>query len=286
MNGELATREEREQLDLVRAIDTPSAATATAFSNQGVDVQVATAHKYPRSVSQFFREARDLVVATPDVAASCIYSLKRGNKTIQGPSVRLAELAAYAWGNLRVSATIVGDDGRFIVAQAICFDLQKNLAVGTEVRRRVTDRNGRRYDDDMVGVTSQAALAIARRNAILAIIPRTYIDQLERAARKVAVGEAKDFAAEKRRALDFLRAEGVAEKDVWRVLEIAGEADMTSEHLATLRGFVTAVRDHETTYQEIFAAKPEPGDPGKVIVDVLRGVQSKPTPPDEPGSNG
>ena len=44
-----------------------------------------------------------------EVAGSCFYKLSRGGKTIEGPSVRLAEIVASAWGNLKFGARIIDE---------------------------------------------------------------------------------------------------------------------------------------------------------------------------------
>lgn len=54
-----------------------------------------------------------------------------------------------------------------MTAQGVFHDLERNVAITYEVRRRIVDKNGRRYKPDMIGVTANAACSIALRNAIL-----------------------------------------------------------------------------------------------------------------------
>jgi hypothetical protein len=70
-------------------------------NNQELDIQINTAKAYPRSVKSFLEEAKMLATANQETAASCFYSLPRKDKNgkqvqITGPSIRLAEIAAYA----------------------------------------------------------------------------------------------------------------------------------------------------------------------------------------------
>jgi hypothetical protein len=92
---------EREESagELVRAENVQ----AIAQLNQSEIVcQLDAAHKYPRKRSAFMREAIEISTATKEIAESCMYALPRGGKTIAGPSVRLAEIMASAYGNLHV----------------------------------------------------------------------------------------------------------------------------------------------------------------------------------------
>ena len=62
-----------------------------------IDQQIATAHRFPRSVKRFRDEAMAMVTLNESVAGQCIYALPRDGKTIEGPSARFAEVIASAW---------------------------------------------------------------------------------------------------------------------------------------------------------------------------------------------
>lgn len=153
--------------------------TIGAIERAQVDMQITTARKFPRELSKV--KARMLSFATLDeeTAASCFYTLparKGGNdKPIQGPSVRMAEIALASYQHVKAGSRIVGDDGKFITAQAVVHDLENNVAVSIEVRRRVTTKEGRRFGDDMIAVTGNAACSIALRNAVFRVVPRALI---------------------------------------------------------------------------------------------------------------
>jgi hypothetical protein len=271
--------------DVVSSVASP----IESFNRAGIDVQIATAHRYPRSVAQFLQESEDLVTANRAVAASCTYALPRGGKSITGPSVRLAEILASTWGNLRVSAMITGDDGRFVVAQCIALDLQKNVGISVEARRRVTDRNGRRFDDDMIAVASNAAISIALRNGIFRVIPRTYVDIIHDLAKQVAAGSLE--------ALESTRASWIAalvgpgkiptERELYAALGVGGREDVGTDEIVTMQGWQTAIRDKMTTYEEIYAPKPEPA---KAVAEVKGATKSERLAAKldvpEPGSDG
>lgn len=223
------------------------------FNAAGIDIQIATAHRYPRSVAKFLRESEDLVSANKHVAASCTYALPRGGKTITGPSVRLAEMLMSTWGNIRVSSMVTGDDGKFVTAQAIALDLQANVGISIEARRRVTDKHGRRYDDDMLAVASNAAISIALRNAVFRVIPRTYVDIIHDAAKAVAGGQLEDMDSTRAAWVAFFANKGVAERDLFRALGVVGQQDIGTDQIITLQGWQQSLKDNLITLEEIFA---------------------------------
>src|SRR4051812_13432120 len=106
-----------------------------------VDLQVATAKRYPRSITAFMRRAQEMATLTPEIAASCIYALPRKEngkqKNIEGPSARLAEICASAWGNLRAEGKVLGHDEEFVTARGTAWDVESNVAIAYEVKRRI-----------------------------------------------------------------------------------------------------------------------------------------------------
>ena len=101
----------------------------SALNRSEIDQQVATAKQYPRDLQAVLNQIQTYATMDSDTAAECFYVLRRnagnGNQqTIEGLSVRMAEIIAGAWGNLRVATRIIGNDGKTITAQAVCHDLE------------------------------------------------------------------------------------------------------------------------------------------------------------------
>jgi hypothetical protein len=156
-----------------------------------MDMQIRTAHNYRRSVKTFLQETFEMACLDEETAEACFYSLPKRDKDgkpIEGPSIRLAEICASAWSNFKYGSRIVDQGAEYITAQGFAYDVQRNVMVTVEVMRRITGRDGRRYNADMIMVTSNAASSIARRNAVFSVIPRAYVDQVYRKAKAVAVG--------------------------------------------------------------------------------------------------
>ncbi len=241
--------------------------TVALLNKSEIDMQVATAHKYPRSIKRFRDETLQMVTLNEIVAESCIYALPRGGKTIEGPSARFAEVIASAWGNCRAGARVVSDQGDFITAQGVFHDLERNVAITFEVQRRITDSKGKRYQADMIGVTGNAASSIALRNAILKGVPKAFWDDMYQAARKVVMGDVKTLANRRAEAIKAFIAFGVNRQQIIDKLEVAGVEDIGLEHLVILRGLLTAIREGDTTAEQAFSVS---------VKDVQKTVQPYP----------
>lgn len=229
--------------------------TVALLNRSEIDMQVSTAHKFPRSIKRFRQEALQMVTLNESVAESCIYALPRGNKTIEGPSARFAEVVASAWGNCRAGARVVSDAGDFITAQGVFHDLERNVAITYEVQRRITDSKGKRYNADMIGVTGNAASSIALRNAILKGVPKAFWDDMYQAARATVMGDFQTLANRRAEAMKAFVALGVKPDQVFAKLGVTGVEDIGLEHLVTLRGLITAIKEGDTTPEQAFATE-------------------------------
>lgn len=262
-----------------RQLATLDASDSTvALLNRGeIDQQIATAHKYPRSIKEFRSEVATLSTLNEDIAGECSYALTRDGKLIVGPSARFAEIVVHSWGNCRSGARIVDDRGDSIVAQGAFLDLQKNVAITYEVQRRIVDKKGRRYSPDMVGVTANAACAIALRNAVLKGVPKAFWSDLWEQARRCAVGDVTTLANRRAKAISALANFGV---DVARILARLGRPsmdDVTVDDLGILLGAFTALREGDTTPEEAFPfpQKPEQQQDGEAKAGGVAGMKEK-----------
>lgn len=226
--------------------DTNGYGAIAALNRAEIDIQISTAKAYPRSIARFTKRSMELACLNPEIAESCFYSLKRGGKPIEGPSVRLAEIAASCYGNLAIEARIIGEDRRFVTAQACAYDLENNIRIRVEKRRRITDKAGNTYNDDMIAVTANAAASIAFRDAVLRIIPQAFIQPIYEEARQAAIGKAETLAGRRAKALQHFAKMGVDEPRLLAALAdqgVRGVEDITGEILLQLKGMAQAIRD-------------------------------------------
>ncbi|MEL7111404.1 MAG: hypothetical protein AAGK93_00520 [Pseudomonadota bacterium] len=238
-------------------IETPDSATLATLQSAEIDQQIATARRFPRSIKAFRDQAQELATLDEQTAAECMYSLPRGGKKITGPSVRLAEIVASCWGNCRYAARIVEEQKDFVVAQGVFHDLEKNSFVSFEVKRRIVDKNGRRFNADMIGVTGNAASSIALRNAVFKGVPKALWNQIYNQAVRTAIGDETTLATRRANALLWFEKAGANREDIFATLEVADESEITLDHLAWLTGVRTAVKDGDMPIERAFV-EPEP----------------------------
>lgn len=237
---------------------------AVSIAMAEVDQQITTAHAYPRSVDLAVKNILTLATLDEESAKECVYALPRGNKPIKGPSIRLAEIIQACWGNNRTGTRVVHVDRieKYIEAEGVFHDLETNAATTSRVRRRIVDSRGRLYNDDMIIVTGNAAASIAKRNAILAGVPKAVWRKAYGEVERVIVGDVTTMAEKREDAMKAFAAFGVTPERIFAVLEIGGLADINLEHYTTLIGMHQALRSGEATVEEMFPiAKPKAEQP-------------------------
>lgn len=253
-------------------VGTPVGMSLDVQTRGEIDMQIATAKRYPRSVKKFIDDVMTMATLTDETAAACFYNKPQGGEMITGPSARLAEMVASCWGNLAVDGRPVADDGRFVTSRGIAWDLQNNVRFSFETKRRVTNRQGVRYSDDMVMTTSNAATSIAMRNAIFKAVPRAFWGPVEERCREIARGKAETLVNTRSRMLKHFATLGVSADRVFARLEVRGLEDVTLEHVELLRGLATAIKEGDTTIDEAFplpAPAAPPIDQSKSTLDRL-----------------
>jgi hypothetical protein len=228
--------------------------TALDFgAGQDLEVQITTARRFPRSIKSFVDRALQMATLDEETSKACFYALPRDGKTIAGPSARLAEICAAAYQHLRVGAKVIREDEKWVYSVGAAWDVENNVAITFEVRRRITDRNQRRYNDDMIGVTGNAASSIALRNAVFKIIPSAFWRPIYEQCRKVAVGDAKSLAGRRAKMLEhFQKTMAVDPARIFAAIGVKGVEDITLEQLEILIGYATAIREGDSTVDEIF----------------------------------
>jgi hypothetical protein len=226
-----------------------------------VDIQIATARKFGRELSRVRKTMETYATLDEETASSCFYTLparKGGDgKALQGPSIRLAEIALASYQHVRAATRIISDDGSFIVAQAVVHDLYNNVSVTRETRRRITNKSGQRYSDDMIANTANAACSIALRNATFTVVPRALITPVYEAARKLAVGDAKSLTQKRAQVVERFVQMGVRKELIPQAVGCSSVEDIDLAKLETLIGYGTSIKDGTATVEEIFSPKPD-----------------------------
>lgn len=253
-----------------------------AINRAEIDIQISTAKQYPRDINATLNKIETYATMDKETAEECFYVLRREDKQgneniIEGLSVRMAEIIAGAWGNLRVQSRIIGNDGRQITAQAICHDLETNFAVSKEVKRSILTKKGYTFSEDMQVVTGNAACSIAFRNAVLAVIPKAVTKKVINRVKLVSLGQAIDLETSRKNCLTNLAKAGVSEKMVLFYLGKNSVADIDQEAIFVLRGTWNAIKEGTTSAQECFI-KPYMDHQTQVAADLAAEASAEPAP--------
>lgn len=247
-----------------------------------IDMQISTAKAYPRNVKRSMENAVAIVTIDQDTAKTCTYSVPRGGRAITGPSVHLAKILAQVWGNLRIEAKVVNIEAKTVTSEAVCFDLENNIAIKTQVKRSIMGRHGR-FNDDMITVTGNAANSIALRNAVLSVIPRGVVDNVYNAAMEKITGDVSNknlLTAKRKQVFDALKdSYSVSDKEILAAVGKAALSHITADDIVVLIGIGQAIKDGDTTVDESF--KPEKKKAEKVA-DKKEEIKKKQDPENKP----
>jgi hypothetical protein len=242
---------ERQDVDQI----SPSALAILNQSEHAAMVQTANYGNNRRKLVEFDSKLRSYANHSQPIALSMFYSLPRAGKQIIGPSVRFAEIVAPCWKNCAVASRAIGDSASTVTAQGIFIDYEANLRNSIEVPRRITDKDGKRYGDDMIVTTINAAMSVARRNAVLkggvpqALWTPAYLD-----AQLTAVGKAMSHSQRVAEAMEYLQKLGVTEWQILNSVGVPSPKELETEHLVTLRVLVSEVKRGDKTIEEVFGS--------------------------------
>lgn len=223
-----------------------------------IDSQIATAKQFPRSLATFIKQAKDMVSVDEETAESCIYRRpvgKEGNQVVyaEGESIRMAEMVAACYGNLRVSAVITEMTPRYIKAVGFAHDLEKNYAAKSEVVESTVTKQGVPYSERMRMVVAKATLKKAMRDAIFSVVPKSLFKSVTNLAREIAFGKTQ-MPLDKRREglMQWIAKIGIDQDRLFAALGIKGVEEIGIEQLEILTGLKTAIKDGDCSVEEAF----------------------------------
>lgn len=165
--------------DLLPAAPKPGGAMA-ARTVAEIQAQVFMAKQFPRDENQ--ARARILrACQRPGLAGKAIYTYPKGGQRVSGPSIRLAEAMAQAWGNLDFNTVILEQRENESVCLSYCWDVETNTRASRSfiVPHKIATKSGEKVLTDPREIYELAANQGARRlrACILSIIPGDIVDE-------------------------------------------------------------------------------------------------------------
>jgi hypothetical protein len=263
----------------IQIIESTGVDVFEAQERAAIDIQIATAKKYPRDLMRVKNNSIAIVSMDMETAQSCRYAKPVAGGKISGPSVHLARIICQQYGNIRVQQRIKQITRTEIVAEAVAFDLETNYAVSVEARRNIIGKNGSRFADSVVETNAMATLAIAERNAILKVVPKALTDTVYKAAFNFANGDLSDeqkILTARKKMLDFFAEKYEAkEADILRLLGLRSIGQIKSDQIADLRAFAQSLKDGEVTATELFGKNKIEETPQALKVETPKPTEGK-----------
>jgi hypothetical protein len=236
-----------------------------------VEARFTIALRNPRDVdavrARMLRECQ-----RPSFAEVAIYHKPVG-EGIEGPSIRFAEAAIQAMGNLSIETPTIYDDAEKRIVRVTVADMETNVTHSKDVtiqktverssikdgdlvlRQRTNSRGRPVYvrlaSDDEILNTENALVSKALRTTGLRLVPGWLIDECMVAVRSTrAQTNAADPDAARRKLFDAFGSVGVPVEQIKAWLGHDGTT-LQPKELDELRGIYTAIREGDTTWREV-----------------------------------
>lgn len=238
-------------------------ATAVAQVREAQEVQamVFMAKQFPRDVTLAINRIIS-ACKNPALADVAIYKYTKGGSKVEGPSIRLAEAMAQAWGNIDTGTRVLRSDEKSSELESFCWDLETNYRVRktfTVSHIRHTNKGDYLLTDPREIYETQANNASRRQRAcILAVIPSDVADAAVKQCRKTQEDALKGGG---KKAIEDTLADMVKAFEGYGVTEAMLEAYLghnlksaNATDVVNLRSVYRSLRDGMGTVEEHFSA--------------------------------
>ena len=221
-----------------------------------IQAQVFMAKQFPRDENQ----ARARILRScqrPGLAAKAIYTYPKGGQRVTGPSIRLAEAIAQAWGNLDFNTVILEQRETESVCLSYCWDVETNTRASRSfiVPHKISTKHGEKVLTDPREIYELAANQGARRlrACILSIIPGDIVDEAIDACNATLAGGNKRPLIDRLRELTdrFMTYYSVPLSSIERYFGYPLDS-FTEMDGVTLAGIYTALRDGASSREDYF----------------------------------
>lgn len=263
-------------------LNSANSSTEIAMSRQIQEVQamVIMAKRFPRDEYEATERIKRACQRRA-LAEQATYAYPRGGQNVTGPSIRLAEAIAKAWGNLQCGVIELSKEDGKSEMEAYCWDLETNTRVSktfTVDHTRDTKSKGKvKLTDDRDIYEATANFGARRMRAcILSVIPGDVVEMAVAECKKTVIGNDNNEPMQDRLTKllktfkdEFKVTQEMLEKYCGRPLGNFG-----NEEIYLLKGVYKAIRDGQSTVEAYFpdAAKEAPK---KMSGEELKALQNK-----------
>lgn len=270
---------------------TPYAETAAqavaAREKAAVEARYIIAVQRPRNTEQFRVKLLE-ECKRPGFAEVARYSKPQGQSRVEGPSIRFVEAALRYFRNVDVSTTTVFDNADVRIIRVVVTDMEGNLGYASEVQvqKTVERKNGKGREvlgervnsygdkvyivvatDDEILVKQAALISKSIRTLGLRLLPGDVVEEAQKlVVQTVSKGVVDDPKAALHRLIDAFAELKVMPEDL---TAYAGKPldRLQPKDITELRSIFAAIRDGETTWDEVMAEK-DPAGSAEAAQDV------------------
>lgn len=227
-----------------------------------VQAQMVVAKSYPRYMPDVYHRV-DNLCASPNLAKASTYAYARGGTSINGPTIRLAEALAKAYGNLKYGFEETDSDDRETKVRAYAFDMETNtLAERTftvphlrYANKKVSELTDPRDIYEIIANNAQRRV----RACILEIIPGDVVDYAMEACQQTRLAHLDKTPESMQNLLDAFQRFNVGKADIEAFIQSKYEAIKDSQWLK-LRDIYASLRDGIAKKEDFFKAPVQAGE--------------------------
>ena len=231
---------------------------AMAANREAQEVQAAVfmAKRFPRDENAALSRISQ-TCQRRGLAEKAIYTYPKGGQNVTGPSIRLAETIAQAWGNLQCGVVELEQAEGESKCMAYCWDIETNFRDTKifTVSHSIKTKNGTKVLTDPREIYEHVANQGARRKraCILTVIPKDVTDSAIEACQKTLASGYKEPLLDRLRKMvnvfqnEFSVPLESIEKYMGYKLDSFTEMDMV-----TLRGVYTAMKEGNSKREDYF----------------------------------
>lgn len=263
-----------------------ASAASSSHAKALIEAQFVMAIQRPRNLLA----ARERILSAcrrPGFAVTAWYAKPQGGKKIRGPSIRFAEMAVQAMGNISVLPSIVYEDRERMVMSIQVIDLETNTAYSDPVTlaKTVERKNGEGREiigervntsgekvfivlatEDEMANKINSAKSKSIRNSGLRLVPQDFIEEAEQVVSETLEGGGGDSSLALKKMADAFSAIGVKPTELEKYLGHSLDAVSPAE-LKDLREVYQTLKDGESKWSDYVeggqrkAASREPAAP-------------------------
>jgi hypothetical protein len=252
-----------------------SITAAAAQAKAEVEAAYIVALNRPRNIMAVREKVLD-ACRRPQFAEDALYRKPVGKTFIEDLSIRFAEEALRAFGNVRVSSPTIYEDAEIRVVRITVTDLEANLGYSDEVTlQKTVERREPRAGQEILGerknstgqtvyiirateddfiVKLNAAKSKVIRNSGLRLIPSDVKEEARALIVETRAKGGSDPNADRKKIADSFRTLNINVKELERYL--GHDLDLTTPaEINELRGLYGALRDGETNWGAVMEAR-------------------------------